>query len=1134
MQVKFVWQGIDLDVSILTPEGKPSLTSKIPVRASGTPDITIIAEVSGHYILEVRPSENLNVTGRYAMTLLAIRSPTPADQARASALKLLADANRQTLDETAIGKYLEALSRYREAADVFGEACTLRQLGRRQASLKDLPAAEKTYRLAIELTEKLNDAPTLAYGLRDIGSDYRDFDSPQKALVYYQRALQIFRDVGDRRGEAAALYSNGFAEARIGHMQVATKWYEQALVLYRVLNDRLNEAKTLLAIGGAYGVLADQDLALSFYQQAAPIWLELNDRYREAITIKNIGVVYDDWGDLQTAKDKYLAALSLFKLQLTTKDLDSCKGKIATADTSLCRSIANTLDNVGELYNTLGESQSALSTLRDGLSIRESLKQPQGIGATLSRIAYANLLQNEPTEALKYCDLALPYSRKAEDLRKVGSILTFIGMGKAALNQPDEALEYYRQALSLQETTGELRGKGITLDQMGRAYALKKDIERARESYVGALTIWQNIKDQEWEPRSIYNLAKVEQERGDLTSAQQHIENAIKIVESRRGALNNLQLRTSYFANKEDIYKLDVDLKMQLGKVTNDDRYVAAALETSDKARARTLVDTLSVANLSRAMADGSKARNPRLAELEARRQVVQGLLNAKGKSQINVLGGEHTQAKAEAINKEIDMLINEYDGLVDQITAINPRYASLTRPAALSAAEIQQQLDDETLLLEYALGDKRSYVWVVSRTSIHGFQLSGKGEIEAAAHRVTESLTQRNRELKSESFAQKLARWDKADQDFPEAAAALSKLVLDPVAAQLGRKRVVVVADGALQMIPFAALPSLAGSRTAESIRQSSTVATTVAAGPLPLITEHEITSLPSASVLALQRRELANRKPARLAVAVIADPVFDNQDERVARSIGNGNQHRKGVARTKSDIVPQPKQTIPGAPATSVSTDEHAALASALRDVGFDAEGKLRRLSFSLQEAKAILRAAPATQSFSAFDFRASRATAVSAELSQYRIIHFATHGVMDLQHPELSGIVLSMIDEKGQPVNGYLRLNEIYNLNLPAELVVLSACQTGVGKQVKGEGLIALTRGFMYAGAKSVVASLWKVDDSATSALMAEFYRQMFTNQLKPAAALRAAQREIAKQKRWQSPYFWAGFFLQGDWN
>jgi CHAT domain-containing protein len=152
---------------------------------------------------------------------------------------------------------------------------------------------------------------------------------------------------------------------------------------------------------------------------------------------------------------------------------------------------------------------------------------------------------------------------------------------------------------------------------------------------------------------------------------------------------------------------------------------------------------------------------------------------------------------------------------------------------------------------------------------------------------------------------------------------------------------------------------------------------------------------------------------------------------------------------------------------------------------------------------------------------------------KLSRYRIVHLATHGVMDLQHPELSGVLLSMVDKNGKEKNGYLGLNEIYNLNWPAELVVLSACETGIGKEIKGEGLITLTRGFMYAGAARVVASLWKVNDRATAELMAEFYHQMIVNRTTPAAALRTAQLKLSRQQRWQNPHFWAGFVLQGEW-
>ena len=155
------------------------------------------------------------------------------------------------------------------------------------------------------------------------------------------------------------------------------------------------------------------------------------------------------------------------------------------------------------------------------------------------------------------------------------------------------------------------------------------------------------------------------------------------------------------------------------------------------------------------------------------------------------------------------------------------------------------------------------------------------------------------------------------------------------------------------------------------------------------------------------------------------------------------------------------------------------------------------------------------------------------MDARLADYRIVHFATHGLINNQHPDLSGIVLSLVDEQGRTQNGFLRLYDIYNLKLNADLVVLSACQTALGKEIKGEGLVGLTRGFMYAGAPRVVASLWRIDDRATAEIMKRFYTGMLKDGLRPAAALRAAQISMLNDKRWQSPHFWAAFTLQGEW-
>ena len=262
-------------------------------------------------------------------------------------------------------------------------------------------------------------------------------------------------------------------------------------------------------------------------------------------------------------------------------------------------------------------------------------------------------------------------------------------------------------------------------------------------------------------------------------------------------------------------------------------------------------------------------------------------------------------------------------------------------------------------------------------------------------------------------------------------------------------------------------------------------------------MLMEHEIVGLPSASVLGALRDETRHREPAAGGVAVIADPVFEADDPRL-----RGAAERRGVQQAG----------LRGRDGSTTSVP---------------------RLAATRQEADAIVAAAPPGTVMKAIDFDASRATAMNGSLSRYRILHFATHGVFNNDQPGLSGIMLSMFDGRGEAQDGFLRLHDIYNLNVPAELVVLSACNTALGKSIKGEGLVGIVRGFMYAGAKRVVASHWKVDDEATGELMARFYEAMFRENQSPAAALRQAQLSIRQHERWQSPFYWAAFVLQGEW-
>lgn len=1111
-QVAVGWQGADLEVAALGPDGKRLFDVELKLIAPGPLPVLIKADAPGDYLLKLRLAEKSVVAGNYEVRLEAVRSPTQADASRLAAEKLMVEAQRQVSKEVAVEKYKAALQLWREAGVAGGEANALQSLGAAHIDLKQFNEAVLYYKEAVGVRRRDQDRRGEAYALRDLGAAYREFASAEEARQQYLQAVQIFRELGDRRGEAATLYSLGYAHQLIGNMPEALEHYQQSLSIQRAEGYRLEEARTLNNMGGAQHVLGNLDEALSLYQQAAPVWRALDDRLREARMINNVGVVYDDQGDWQQAREHYTEALSICA-SLTTDSSDK-RGLQAAL-----------LDNLGELHNTLGDPQAALEKFRESLAIREELKQPRGLGTTLARIGYAYWLQGDSNKALEHYAQALAQHQKAGDQRNLALTKTFIGMAYHSLDKPQDALGHFAQALQLQEKSGERRAQAITLDKMGLASARTNDWKQAFDSYERALRLWREIKDRDGATITLYNIALAERERGNFAEAHRRITEALKSIESQRVNLTSRQLRTAYFANKENYYKLDIDLKMRLGKTGNAEEYAAAALESNEMAHARGLLDILSEARVGLREQGDERTRNfdPQLDELINRKLALQRKLNAKAKYQASLLGGKHNAGQTAAVAREIDELTNEYDQLEAKVKTQHPRYAALIHPQPLTAREIQRQLlDDETLLLEYALGDERSYLWAVTPKSISSYELPGRARIEEVAGRIKKILAESRRRT-GEPGSLYRARLAEADAQYWAQASILSDLLLAPVAAQLGNKRLLIVAEGELQYVPFGGLPIPGARLPRVGEAAAMTNSPDSHAAFVPLIVEHEIVNLPSASVLASIRREAqARRTPPKL-VAVVADPVFEKDDTRLPP-----------VVRAQAAERPQQLSLQAGAAAARAQSKPES-LVRALEDFDLLNDNlKIPRLYASRQEAAGIMALAPPEARLEAMDFKASRATATDPLLAQYRIIHFATHGLLDDKHPELSGVVLSLFDAQGQPQeDGFLRLHDVYNLKLPVELVVLSACQTGLGKKVRGEGLIGLTRGFMYAGASRVVASLWKVDDASTAELMKRFYKAMLHDKMTPAAALRSAQISMWKQARWRTPYFWSGFILQGEW-
>lgn len=1126
-QFVFRWQGVDVEVAVFKPDGSRMSKFVVPVGAAGAASVSVVADVAGNYRLEVRPREKLKINGSYEVRLEAVRVPTPADEARFAAENLLAEGRQQKSKAAQEEKLNQAMSLWRSAEDAAGEAATLHALADMHKLSGDLPNALKYYDAAIALRRKMGDRAGEAHTLLDEGRACRDLSSPEEALKYNEKALLLFREAGDRTGEAMSLHNTGLALALMGRMREAVRFYEEALSMQRADGDRLREVSTLNALGGAYDRLGDYDRALSFYQQAAPIRLELGDRLRAALTDANIGVLHDNWGEWQKAKESYETARAAYESLLAPEGLKACVSDKSEPTVSVCRYAAAALENLGELYNSLGDPQTALEKFEASLAIAEALRQPRWQGSTRSRMCYSKLLQEKPREALKFCEEALSFQRPPDEQKPSidppGLASTYIVMGMASdmLDERERALDYYTRALKLHEQSGELRSQALTLDKTGEAYARAGDPQSALESFKKALSLWQRVKEQEGEAITLYKTARVERDLGHLPEAHRQVTKSLDIIESLRVKVGSQRLRASYFSSKLNYYELDVDLKMQLAKagglgVASPGELVAEALQVNERARARGLLDILNEAQV-----EPRDNSDPVLAGLLRQRQALQRKLNHMAAMQTRLLGSGTPREDSATIEKEIAQLAAEFDESEARIRARSPRYAELSRPQTVSLAQIQQQLlDEQTLLLEYALGDERSYLWVVSPTGVKFYELPRRAEIEDVARRVG-GLLRAEQKQPGELERAYQPRLAAVDTQLREQSALLSRMLLAPAASELGAKRLLVVADGELQQLPFAALPvpettasaratGEGGGAQVRLVRASAASSPSTGAlqqPPQPLAAEHEIVNLPSASTLAALRVETRRRTPATKAVAVIADPVFDRDDSRLQLAL-----------RGKSSAA-----------SSSSPTHPHS-LEDAVRSFG----AELPRLPASRQEAKEIVAAAPAGASLTALDFAASRTTATDSKLSQYRFVHFATHGIFNDKQPELSGVVLSLFDERGQPrEDGFLRLHDIYGMRLPVEMVVLSACQTGLGKQVRGEGLIGLTRGFMYAGAERVVASLWKVDDAATAELMSVFYKGMLRDGLPPPAALRAAQMSVRAQKRWHAPYYWAGFVLQGEW-
>ncbi|HEU4387822.1 MAG TPA: CHAT domain-containing protein, partial [Blastocatellia bacterium] len=872
----------------------------------------------------------------------------------------------------------------------------------------------------------------------------------------------------------------------LGKKQEALGYHNQALSIQRAVSDREGEARTLVELGALYTSLAETQRALDCFNQALFIRRALGNQRGEAVALCSIGAVYDTLGEEQKALGYFNTALPLI---------------LAVGDR---KSEAITLNNIGVAYDALGEKQKALDYYNQSLSIRRAIGDRPGEAVALNNMALTYDSLGEKQKALGYYNSALALQQAAANRGGEASVLNNIGFLYESLGEKQKALGYYNQSLFINRAVGDRRWEAVTLNNIGSVCYSLGETQKALDYYHQSLQLSKDVGDRIVQARNLFRIAQAERNRGDLVEARKSIEAALDITESLRTQVGSLEVRASYFATVKQYYDIYINLLMRFNQLHPTEGHNVAALQASERYRARSLLETLVEAR-----ADLRQGINPDL--LERERSLLQRL-NAKNERLVRLLSRGHTEQEAQEANTEIDKLATEFQQVQGEIRSKSPRYAALMQPRPVSLDEIQKQIvDADTLLLEYALGEERSFLWLVSPNSFLSFELPKRSVIEEAARHLYDLLTARARQVEGEMPVQRNARIARANAAYPAAATALSNMLLGPVAPHLGTKRLLIVSDGALQYIPFAALPEPFRGHPSGRVNRSNQ----------PLVLEHEIINLPSASTLAVLRNELAGRQSAPKIAAVFADPVFEPTDLRLKRGT-TAVQNSASAAATSDREASLPRLQM----------------IRSLDDADMIKEGRLAipRLPYSRGEAEAIKKLVPEKLRRLAVGLAVNHAAVTDPELENYAIVHFATHSLLNSKQPELSGVLLSLVDEHGQPQErGILSLGEIYNLKLGADMVVLSACRTALGKEVKGEGLIGLTRGFMYAGAARVVASLWKADDEATAELMTLFYQRMLGKQhLRPAAALRHAQIEMWRSRSyWNVPYYWAAFNLQGEW-
>jgi CHAT domain-containing protein len=869
------------------------------------------------------------------------------------------------------------------------------------------------------------------------GVTYNRHSESQKALGPLAEALKLSSGLKYSDGEAQSRAQIAVAKYELGKHLEAEQINKQALQIWQEHPNKRGEAGAQTTQGEIYMVLdrvAESDAAL---KSAEALWRSLNDTAELSNNLVDQNFLAIRQGQWQAALRLLNEADSL----LVEKEAEPyLAGKIATS--------------FGEVYEAYGLLDTALDYFREAQTLyRDAAHDKRATIDASTLVGRLKARLNDYSGAKEEIAQALTTAVALNNDLNIGLCHQDLGQILLEENSYETARVEFQSAIAYFTKSDSQRELARSRIYLGQTEYLLGNLTASQAAYNNALRFFEKTPDYTNEAALQFGLSKVAFRLRQLEKAEAHLERSLALTTRLRENASSKELRSSFLDSVHDRYETHVELLMARHAKQPDRQLEIQAFEASESGRALALLDAI--------RDQGRELRRPSDPLLFAEEERLQKQEQTLDDSIADLVSRGAPAGERAKVHQELTETRSRYETLQARMNT-SPKFTDLLWPKPDYENIKNQLIDSQTSLLEYALGDKDSFAWVITQDGLKTTKLADKKTIDAAVTNLVQLL-------------QKVPIDNTEDSKLQDAINEVSRLVLQPLSDQLRTPRLIVVADGALQNVPFQVLKAFP---TAND----------------PLVAQFDIIDAPSASALVTVRQERMQRQSGTRTLVGFGDAVFSADYPP-----GSASSNAPSLSNSRSDASRNAK-TLP-------------------------------RLFYAQRELRAISDLA-GKESALYVEYSATRDNLLKVDLSQFRILHVATHGVVNDAEPELSGFYLSLVDANHQPVNGFVSLADIYKLNAPVDLVVLSACQTSLGKNQRGEGLVGLTRGFMYAGAASVVASLWQVDDEVTAELMKYFYSYMLRDGMTPSAALRAAQNQIRSQSKWNAPYFWAGFTIQGD--